>query len=470
MLADKFICAACHQDLKQATCIVKCATCPDYFLCMKCSTVERHNLEHQLAPFVLERAHQLPSQTTEAVVDDNDDDESEGSVLVPATALSRHGRNASEMEAQLPVEPNESQHANEAMRCGGPNPPEVMEQHPAVDLIQECRKKHGESLILKCMQLTKIPEEIFAQPMTHITTLDLTGNGIVELPREISLLSGMQRLILGNNQLRELPEAVGDLTNLQFLDVSHNELHDLPATFLFLEELETIAMDFNSCAELPKVVLDMPWLRYLYIAENHRICAWPEVAQLQNFTSLCLTLDNEPILYKEYLEIRSLIRMITVNWNKIFPDEIIPGLFCGSMRCAQNPHVYQRLRISCVLTVGALEPNILSGMKHETVAVATTSFETAIAFIDDAMRNSSGCLVHCFSGMSRSPSILIAYLMKRRGMRLDEAYCVTKKACPAIYPNVDVFNQLVAYDAQLFPNAQRPLDMASMERDVRPFM
>jgi dual specificity phosphatase 12 len=41
-------------------------------------------------------------------------------------------------------------------------------------------------------------------------------------------------------------------------------------------------------------------------------------------------------------------------------------------------------------------------------------FENAIAFIDKALSTSYGkILVHCFAGVSRSASIVIAYLQKK---------------------------------------------------------
>ena len=43
--------------------------------------------------------------------------------------------------------------------------------------------------------------------------------------------------------------------------------------------------------------------------------------------------------------------------------------------------------------------------------------------IADSVRESSGCvLVHCLAGISRSPTLVIAYVMRHLGMTTDQAY------------------------------------------------
>lgn len=60
-----------------------------------------------------------------------------------------------------------------------------------------------------------------------------------------------------------------------------------------------------------------------------------------------------------------------------------------------------------------------------------------IDFIDEALGSSdeAAVLVHCTMGMSRSPSVVIAWLMSSRGLTFDEAYARVKKARPVICPN-----------------------------------
>lgn len=58
-------------------------------------------------------------------------------------------------------------------------------------------------------------------------------------------------------------------------------------------------------------------------------------------------------------------------------------------------------------------------------------------------------LVHCYLGRSRSATIVLAYLMARRQMRLADALAFLKQIRPQIEPNSGFHRQLQAYEQQL---------------------
>lgn len=62
-------------------------------------------------------------------------------------------------------------------------------------------------------------------------------------------------------------------------------------------------------------------------------------------------------------------------------------------------------------------------------------FPAAISFIKEGMAR-GGVLVHCYAGVSRSASCVIAYLMQEREMKFQEAFAFASKQRPVIFPNM----------------------------------
>lgn len=59
-------------------------------------------------------------------------------------------------------------------------------------------------------------------------------------------------------------------------------------------------------------------------------------------------------------------------------------------------------------------------------------------------------LVHSYYGMSRSAAIIIAYLMKEKGMSLKDAYQLLKERHSTVNPNDNFVVQLIHYEQELF--------------------
>lgn len=61
-----------------------------------------------------------------------------------------------------------------------------------------------------------------------------------------------------------------------------------------------------------------------------------------------------------------------------------------------------------------------------------------------------GTLVHCAAGMSRSPALVMAYLMRYRGVTLRQAHRWVQESRPYIRLNAGFWEQLLRYERLLY--------------------
>lgn len=64
--------------------------------------------------------------------------------------------------------------------------------------------------------------------------------------------------------------------------------------------------------------------------------------------------------------------------------------------------------------------------------------------------SSNNILVHCFAGKSRSTSMVVGYLMGRKGLTLKEALDLIREKRPIAEPNPGFIIQLKAYEKMLY--------------------
>merc|ERR1719329_601710 len=79
---------------------------------------------------------------------------------------------------------------------------------------------------------------------------------------------------------------------------------------------------------------------------------------------------------------------------------------------------------------------------------------THIDFIDNALGEGGRCLVHCRMGVNRSASVVVAYLMARRGYSYSQAvkYVAARRPKIGIHPFYE--GQLRALPAGCFPSVR----------------
>ncbi|KAJ6608519.1 protein-tyrosine phosphatase-like protein [Mycena sp. CBHHK59/15] len=72
--------------------------------------------------------------------------------------------------------------------------------------------------------------------------------------------------------------------------------------------------------------------------------------------------------------------------------------------------------------------------------------EAACVYIERALRRGESVLVHCQQGVSRSPSIVIAYLIRNHAMSYDAALAYVRRKRACVKPNPGFARALVEWE------------------------
>ena len=148
---------------------------------------------------------------------------------------------------------------------------------------------------------------------------------------------------------------------------------------------------------------------------------------------------------------------------------VVPGLYSGNDRAAADAALLQLLGVRYIVNAASECPNYLCYDPQFTYlhvalldcpdeCVLASEVEAACAFIDHALDRKEGVLVHCLAGRSRSATIVLAYLVTRRGLTLYEAYQFLQARRPSISPNLGFMGFLMQLEPHISAHA-RPSDM-----------
>ncbi|CAF0788527.1 unnamed protein product [Brachionus calyciflorus] len=138
--------------------------------------------------------------------------------------------------------------------------------------------------------------------------------------------------------------------------------------------------------------------------------------------------------------------------------KITDNLYLSSFAGATE-HNFKKFGITCVISVCKETPKIelpnLESVKLNVLdrpnELLSLHFDTLTDKIHEIISEKKGsCLVHCVAGISRSATIILAYLMKYLKISLKEAHSHVKSKRPFIRPNLGFWKQLVDYEKSLF--------------------
>lgn len=164
-------------------------------------------------------------------------------------------------------------------------------------------------------------------------------------------------------------------------------------------------------------------------------------------------------------------------------DRIVPGLYlCGFSGTTKES--LQQTKINLLVNVTWELPLLkVQGLTAYRVPVDDTPEETIGRYFEEVSdlleanrRVGRRSMVHCLAGVSRSATLVLAYLLKYTTLNLHQAFAHLHSARPCIRPNMGFFKQLIDWEVRLrgvastqMVSVARPVNSAKdHEKDTSP--
>lgn len=154
--------------------------------------------------------------------------------------------------------------------------------------------------------------------------------------------------------------------------------------------------------------------------------------------------------------VRSTVYPYYYSSNSWEANHITDNIWLGSFASACDREALKKRNITRIITaaydVGAVFPRDTEIIYLNIPVIDDPSeeiakhFDKAVDFIEESIAAGRGVLVHCIMGVSRSSTLLCAYLMKKRLMTLMMAVEFIKAKRPKAEPNEGFLRQLLEYE------------------------
>ncbi|AMD21524.1 HFL332Cp [Eremothecium sinecaudum] len=158
----------------------------------------------------------------------------------------------------------------------------------------------------------------------------------------------------------------------------------------------------------------------------------------------------------------------TVTPSLHYTNVINGSVYMGEPLCVIKPNIFlysepnldQVLKFDLVINVAKeitnFEPDIPSSSKTKYwhlswshMSKICSDLEIITHIMHEAVRNRQRVLVHCQCGVSRSASLIVAYIMRYMSLPLYDAYNYLKQVAKDISPNMNLIFQLMEWGERL---------------------
>ena len=160
-----------------------------------------------------------------------------------------------------------------------------------------------------------------------------------------------------------------------------------------------------------------------------------------------------------FVEQKREIFNLYMNKVNLYPsyEQITDKIYLGNEDTARDKNLLNKLNISNILICAeGCEPFFPNDFKYKILYIDDATDENilswlkeAFEFIDSSVNN---IYIHCAMGISRSPSIVISYLMYKEKKKYEDAYDFVKEKRNVICPNSGFQEQLKKFEKILEEN------------------
>jgi dual specificity phosphatase 12 len=186
-----------------------------------------------------------------------------------------------------------------------------------------------------------------------------------------------------------------------------------------------------------------------------QIRSYPPMPKYKVTTSRPKKAENRPL--------PSTLEVQKKNMSRTYPSmsEIEPGLFLGNCKSCYNRPLLEANDINAIVSLTNTDPGAwattreyVSEDRHKWLLCQDSSTQDLLIhmdhiceFIDYMLQSESpgAVLVHCEFGVSRSPTIVIAYLMRKRGLKFEDALAMVKEK-RKVRPSANFVKQLQIWE------------------------
>lgn len=131
---------------------------------------------------------------------------------------------------------------------------------------------------------------------------------------------------------------------------------------------------------------------------------------------------------------------------------IVKNLYLGSLQDAQNLKWLHEKQITHIINVSDADNIFPDRFKYVRIAMKddpsydiSHHFGSITDYIGETLKKGGKVLVHCNGGVSRSPTLVIAYLISTLNKTPKEAYTYVQTIRHKVFPNIGFVKQLNKY-------------------------